>query len=413
MSRQTKVRGERLPQDSNDSSFPSSPSSAELLRIVGGLPVTRNASGVNPFPYHAQLRIFNRARNSSLTCGGTIVHAWPGTDSTPAQFWVLTAAHCLYLSDDRLSFGVRYWVEDKGQPGAEIEQGGPSWNDTQRLLIFRHPLHSSSSSSSSNLYDVALIRCTVDALPGWMTNPPNAATRTVNFDKLPIMRSGGDSVTIMGFGTTSNAQGVASPTLMFTAGKVSDDNFRTSNPVAFVNVFGESSSRACSGDSGGGCFDLSAPVPIVLGPLCCTTTDSEKIQCLNPSLYSRIDQYMGADSRFSRDVADSPWSKGVRYIIDAYSPTGLRKQLGQAQESADVGTKYDPQETGWEDAGSKRERDVLEDVWLWIADRAHTPLVRTVAIALLALAVLAFVLSYLSKRRERAAKPLRKPRRSP
>lgn len=408
MSRQSKVRGERLPQDSNDSSFPSSPSSAELLRIVGGLPVTRNASGVNPFPYHAQLRIFNRARNSSLTCGGTIVHAWPGTDSTPAQFWVLTAAHCLYLSDDRLSFGVRYWVEDKGQPGAEIEQGGPSWNDTQRLLIFRHPLHSSSS-----LYDVALIRCTVDALPGWMTNPPNAATRTVNFDKLPIMRSGGDSVTIMGFGTTSNAQGVASPTLMFIAGKVSDDNFRTSNPVAFVNVFGESSSRACSGDSGGGCFDLSAPVPIVLGPLCCTATDSEKIQCLNPSLYSRIDQYMGADSRFSHDVADSPWSKGVRYIIDAYSPTGLRKQLGQAQESADVGTKYDPQETGWEDAGSKRERNVLEDVWLWIADRAHTPLVRTVAIALLALAVLAFVLSYLSKRRERAAKPLRTPRRSP
>lgn len=375
----------------------------EILKIVGGAPVMRNSSGHNPFPYHAQLRIYNRTSNSALVCGATVVHAYPRTDAHPAQFWVLTAAHCLYAPrDGSLSFGVRYWVGDRGQPGTVIEQDGPVWRDTRKLLIFRHPLHN----DESNMYDVALIRCTVDALPEWM----------LNFDNIPIMSkswhedtSSSPAVTIVGYGSTSNAEGRSAPMLMFTRGQVSNNNIRSFNTTAFVNVFGERDSRACSGDSGGGCFDLSAPVPVVFGPLCCVATDTTQVECLNPSLYSRISQYMDADQRFSKDVVDSPWSKGVKYIIDAYSPTGLRKKPGETQDSADVGEKYDPnQDTGFDDTGTKADKtlwNMLEDLWT-------TPLVKTIAIILVIAIIILILYRIMSSRRRQSASPRASPRTS-
>jgi hypothetical protein len=367
---------------------------SETLRIVGGEPVRKTSGGENPFPYHVQLRIFNRDRTSSgLTCGGTIVHAWS------RGFWVLTAAHCL---DETQTYGVRYWVGSSEDVRSDsISQSGPSWADATRLLIFKHPLHQ----DTSNEYDVALIRCTLPPnrnLPSWMMRGDK-----IDFDKIPIINtqptlSPARTVLIMGFGSTSNTQGLSSPTFMFTRGQVSDGDIRNADPAVFVNVFGENNSRACSGDSGGGCFDLNAPLPVILGPLCCTRTDFLRIECMNPSLYSRISQYMTSDSRFSRDVSGSPWSKGVKFIIDAYSPSGLRKQEDETQDSGDVGSLYVEDESGWDTGGSKASRNLFEELWLWLTDKASQPLLRVLGIVILVIIILVVVMSLTSRGKKRS-----------
>jgi hypothetical protein len=351
-------------------------------RIIGGQTVLAE----NPFPAYVQLRIRGTTAlgrsYSAFTCGGCIVHAWRRGPTRKAGLWIATASHCLDPSEE---YEVNLWTGGvaEGQPVSQrtVFYGGqsgnaPGWKllGPSGVRIYRHPLFN----DEDLLYDVALIRVLLPSgedLPATLIDP---RLQSVRWSVVPILGASASyadtAAVILGFGKTAAGASDASTTLQRADAVVEPSGFSW-NPSRADRLFyhwvvgqstldGGALSSTCSGDSGGPLLtrpDASVgAVPILMGVLCCGWCRADLDMKRYPSLYTRLQPFLGAPSADygSGLTEESVWRGGILRIIDDNSPVKLR--TGIATEVGDESVSEWSEGNEWIEADGVRRRAAVD-----------------------------------------------------
>ena len=359
---------------------------AMVGRVVGGISVFTTSQGASPFPSYVQLRqrIFSTGLASAFICGGSIVHAWPKSESTKAGFWVVTAAHCLTDPNARYSINVFVGGIGPNQPlsslrtTSEAAPNAPGWYEIPpgNCSIYAHPAYS----RTRRTFDVALVRC---LFPETMDLPPTLllsgiSPPAVDFTKLSQLPRNvpqpAEGV-VVGFGATQPG-GLSSTVLQMGSVKVEPPN--TDELTTSINIYDPrfnvwatgmvndkgQAIDTCKGDSGGPLYSSSASLDSG-SPSIVYALTSWGVSCgvpEYPGVYARLQPFVEAPEDIFRDSISpsSPWIDGMIGMIDRFSPTSYRDT-----QPADTSEYVDPADKDQDSTSTFVTAPFLEGLPLW------------------------------------------------